>query len=129
VGDFSGHYGSPKEFGYTIPSVNITSYTFMGGPKLSARLGAVTPFAHFLIGAARAGTGTRGVSIADTALAAAVGGGVDIRVNNSMAIRAAQVDYLMTRFRTYPDYFYGNYSERQNNFRFSAGIVFLLGNH
>jgi hypothetical protein len=128
VGDFSGHYGAPKAYGFTIPYVNINSYTFMAGPKLSARMGAITPFAHFLIGAARASTGSLGLSVSDTALAAAVGGGIDIKVNNWMAIRAAQADYLMTRYRTYPDYFY-NFSERQNNFRFSAGIVFLLGNH
>jgi hypothetical protein len=126
VGDFSGHYGSPKEFGFRIPYVGINSHTFMAGPKLSARLGAVTPFAHFLIGAARASTGSLGLSVSDTALAAAVGGGVDIKVNSWLAIRAAQADYLMTRFRTFPEDVFSRFEQRQNNFRFSAGIVFLF---
>ena len=128
VGDVSGHYGSPKEFGFTVPYADINSYTFMGGPKLAARIGAVTPFAHFLIGAARAGTAAFGFSVSDTALAAAVGGGVDIKVSSWLAIRAAQADYLMTRYQTHPDNHYRSYDERQNNFRFSAGVVFLFGN-
>ena len=127
VGDVSGHYGSPKEFGFTAPYADSNSYTFMGGPKLAARLGAFTPFAHFLIGAARAGTHAFGFSVSDTALAAAVGGGMDIKVNDWLAIRAVQADYLMTRYQTYPDNFRHSYDERQNNFRFSAGVVFLLG--
>jgi opacity protein-like surface antigen len=123
-GDFAGHYGSPKIFGFNIPFADITSYTFMGGPKFSYRSGSLTPFAHFLIGGAQARTGALGVSISDTALAAAVGGGIDINLSPSIAIRAAQADYVMTRFQTDPF----SFRDRQNNFRFSAGLVIKLGN-
>lgn len=126
-GDFSGHYGNPSdEFG-SIPGIDINHHTLMGGPRLSFRAGSITPFAHFLIGAARAGTSDELFGkTSDWALGTVVGGGVDIHVSKSIALRVAQVDWLMTRFDTDPDFFYG-YDERQNNFRFSAGIVFKLG--
>ena len=127
-GDFSGHYGHPKdEFG-SIPEVNIDHYTFMVGPKLSYRAGSITPFGHFLIGAARASTKVEFLDrISDWALATVVGAGVDVNVSKSIALRVAQADWLMTRFETDPDYYYYyGHHERQNNFRFSAGIVFKL---
>ncbi len=121
VGDVSGHYGSPFDLG---PGVRINSYKFMGGPKLSYREGRMTLFAHFLIGDARAGTRAFGLSTSDNALAAAVGGGVDLNLNDWLAIRAVQADYVMTRFRAFPEDFG---PERQNNARFSFGLVFRLG--
>jgi hypothetical protein len=123
--DFSGHYGRPTDqFGDRIPGVHIDHHTFMMGPKLAYRAGTVTPFAHLLIGAARAGT--RDVLYGKTydwALATVIGAGVDIDISPAVALRMAQVDYLMTRFDTGD--FYGD--NRQNNFRFSAGIVIKLG--
>lgn len=118
VGDFSGHYGSPKVFRFQIPGVDTNVHTFMAGPKISFRSGsAFTPFGQALIGATRASAGTFGFGVADHALSAALGGGLDIRVSDSIAIRAIQADYLMTRF----------FDERQNNIRLSAGIVFRFG--
>jgi hypothetical protein len=123
-GDFSGQYGHPKdEFG-SIPEFKIDHHTFMVGPKLSYRTGSITPFAHLLIGAARAGTREAGYgSTSDWALATVIGAGVDIDISKMVAIRVAQADWLMTRYDT--DSYYRN--ERQNNFRFSAGIVLKLG--
>ncbi len=126
-GDFSGHYGSPRVFGIGIPYVDVSSHTFMAGPKFSYRTESVTPFAHFLIGGARASTGAFGVTVSDTALATVVGGGIDININDTFAIRAVQADYLMTRFKTNPQIFFSGLDERQNNFRISAGIVIKLG--
>jgi opacity protein-like surface antigen len=122
-GDFSGHYGSPSVFGFDIPVVDLSSHTFMVGPKLAYRSDRVTPFAHFLIGGARAATGSFGVTISDTALAAAVGGGLDINLNDRFAIRAIQADYLMTRFETGPNILFTGLDDRQDNLRISAGIV------
>ena len=127
-GDFSGHYGSPRVFGIGVPYVDVSSHTFMAGPRLSYRTDSVTPFAHFLIGAARASTGAFGVTLSDTALATVVGGGIDININDTFAIRAIQADYLMTRFKTGPQIFFSGLDERQNNFRLSAGFVIKLGN-
>jgi len=131
-GDFSGHYGSPKIFGFDVPFVDVSSHTFMAGPRLTYRSEKVTPFAHFLIGAARASTSTNiegfGVSTSDTALATVVGGGIDINLNDTIAIRAVQADYVMTRFKPGPQIAFSGLDNHQNNFRFAAGIVIKLGN-
>ncbi len=114
-GDFSGHYGSPGFGPFQIPYVNVNLFTIMGGPKVAYRShSAVTPFGHFLIGTTHASAGAFGLSYGKNALAAAVGGGVDFRVSEHVAVRAIQADYLMTRF----------YDARQNNIRLSAGVVF-----
>ncbi len=128
-GDFSGHYGSPSIYGFEIPyvDIDINSHTFMVGPKLTYRSGSVAPFAHFLIGAARAGTSAYGYSLSDTAMAAAVGGGIDINLSESVAIRAIQADYLMTRFNVGSQVLFSGFDDRQDNLRISAGLVFKLG--
>lgn len=127
TGDFSGHYGKPSDIFGEIPGIDINHYTIMVGPKLSYRAGAFTPFAHFLIGGARAGTNDAFFgSTSDWALATSVGGGLDINISDSIALRVAQAEWLMTDFDTGDFLFDPN--DRQNNFRFSAGIVFKLGN-
>jgi len=121
-GDFSGHYGHPRnDFGRSIPNLNINQHNFMAGPKLSYRAGSITPFAHFLIGAAR--VNSLSGDPADWALATVIGGGVDINLSRSVAVRVAQADWLRTQFKTgpFPE------DRRQDNFRFSAGIVLKLG--
>jgi opacity protein-like surface antigen len=125
-GDFSGHYGHPRDVFGSISDIKIDHHTFMVGPKLAYRAGSITPFAHFLIGTARAGSREFGFgfgSTSDWALATVIGAGVDIDISKSVAVRVAQADWLMTRFDT--GNYYGN--DRQNNFRFSAGIVLKLG--
>jgi hypothetical protein len=62
------------------------------------------------------------------ALATVVGGGIDINLNKSLAIRAVQADYVMTRFKTGPEIFFSGLDQHQNNFRLSAGFVIKLGN-
>jgi hypothetical protein len=127
-GDFSGHYGSPRVFGFDVPFVDVSSHTFMAGPKLTYHSEKVAPFAHFLIGAARASTRAFGFSVSDEALATAIGGGIDINLNKTIAIRAIQADYLMTHFKTGAEIAFSGFDERQNNFRLSAGLVIKLGN-
>jgi hypothetical protein len=128
-GDFDGYYGSPSILDFNIPLLHVSYYTFMGGPKLTYRSGAVAPFTHFLIGAARGsiggGIGSFNLTLTDqTALAAAVGGGIDINMSKHFAIRPVQADYLMTRFNPITEFPFSGLSERQNNLRLSAGIVF-----
>jgi hypothetical protein len=119
-GDFSGHYGKPKADGFVIPGISLNSHTIMGGPKITARNGNFAPFAHFLIGLNRAGSNDNGDVASNIALSTVIGGGFDFSVHKNVAIRAFQLDYLMTQFDVNDD---GRH-ERQNNFRFSAGIVF-----
>lgn len=110
VGDFGGTYGSPS-------GVDTNVHTFLFGPRITARNEQLQPFAHALFGGARIKGTAAGVSVSDSAFSMALGGGVDWKANDTVAIRLGQLDYLMTRF--------GN--DRQNNFRLSTGIVFRFG--
>jgi opacity protein-like surface antigen len=61
------------------------------------------------------------------AFAMAFGGGLDIGVSKHFAIRAAQVDYLQTRFSPTDALTTGlssSVNDRQNSLRYQAGIVF-----
>jgi opacity protein-like surface antigen len=99
--DFSGAYDSGVKF-----------HTYMFGPVVSYRQPArVTPFAHVLIGGARAsggGTSTSGFSMA-------VGGGMDAKVTDHLSWRILQGDWLMIRFSGTTD---------RKNARVSTGIVY-----
>jgi hypothetical protein len=52
-----------------------------------------------------------------------IGGGIDIPVSKSFAIRPVQLDYVLTRFGN--GFTGGN--NNQSNFRYQAGIVFRFG--
>jgi len=139
--DVSGAYGSNKftgnfDLGGTPYIVNVDSdnslYNFLGGVQVkdNARSGRLKPFAHALIGAAHGrskitnfscspSTVCAGVILPDeasseTGWAGAFGGGLDVRLNNKIQIRAFQVDYNPTRLD----------ASTQHNVRFSTGIVF-----
>lgn len=55
-----------------------------------------------------------------SAFAMTAGGGIDVGVARHIAIRPLQAEYFLT---TAPD---GN-NDRQNNFRYSAGVVLRFG--
>jgi hypothetical protein len=89
-------------------------YTFMGGPRATLRQGRIQPYVQVLIGGARLNAVVQGLGATSTnSFAAAVGGGVDLKVVHHFAIRLVQVDYLFTHF-----------GATQNNLRISSGLVF-----
>ena len=111
---------------------NNSLYNFLGGVQVkdNSKEGVFKPFGHVLVGAAHARskfkdytcTPTTGVcptvivpdeTFSDTGFAAAVGGGLDLRVSNRFQIRAIQVDWNPVRI-----------DGTQNNLRLGAGIVF-----
>jgi len=139
--DFSGHYGTlltatfptvivPSVFHFSSPSES--SYNFLFGPAVSYRRHAYIPFAHALFGVNHVSFGS--VTVApglpspgptfslnsETHFAFALGGGVDIKVSRHVLVRPGQLDYLEVSSS-------GNGSGHQNNFRFSAGVVYALG--
>jgi len=90
--------------------------------------GRLRPYAHILVGYAYV-TGTlnssaiflpiptllpQGYSKTNGAFAVAPGVGADLSLSPHFAVRLFELDYFMTRF----------YSQRQDNARLSAGIVF-----
>ena len=99
-GDVSGHFRSGDALFYT-----------MAGPRLTYRgAGKVEPYAHVLAG------GAFGNDFGKFAMA--VGGGVDVKVNDKFAIRVVQADYA-------PIFVDGG---TINNARISTGVVFRFGN-
>jgi hypothetical protein len=108
VGDLGGYYtGSGARAG-------IISYLF--GPRISLRKHRrVTPFAQVLFGGARSIDNSPMNAFAMTA-----GGGIDFQISEHFTIRPAQAEYFLTRFTD-------GTRNRQNNFRYSAGIVFRFG--
>jgi hypothetical protein len=102
VGEFGGHYFE-----------DVKLHTFLVGPKFTYRGERVSPYFQTLVGGAHLK-----VFDSDTAFAWTVGGGVDVKIHQNVAIRVIDVTYLLTRFGN------GN----QNNGRISAGLVFRFGN-
>ena len=106
-------------------------YNFLGGVQIKDResRSRFKPFAHALIGVAHGkhaiqdcqGFGETALNVpcvgaprvSDTGLAAALGGGLDIRLNKRLDLRAIQVDYNPTRL----------FGSTQHNIRIGLGIV------
>jgi hypothetical protein len=116
VADFSGNYGSGNfphccNPGNGSPSnVNAHLQTVAFGPRVSAPILKFTPFGEALFGVSHiSGLG----SSSDTSFADVLGGGIDYRLMRGIGLRV-EGDLLQTRF----------FSNTQNNFRLSTGIVF-----
>jgi len=124
VADFSGYYrGFKTTFEGSNLDASLRAYTFLFGPQFQKNGEQLRPFARALFGVAHGsakatidGESGRG---AKTVFAASIGGGLDVKVANRFAIRAAQLDYYP--FRTSDG---GGLTF--NNFRFGAGVVFYL---
>jgi opacity protein-like surface antigen len=117
--DFSGHYGGAIDEDGFDEKQRVHSYLF--GTRFAVRKKRVTAFAHTLVGASTLKTELTGFgqrfTFSDTGFALVIGGGLDIKVNDRVAIRAIQFDYLRTGF----------FNETQNKGRIAFGIVFRFG--
>lgn len=108
VGDLGGYYTSN---GFRA---GILSYLF--GPRINFRgYGKMTPFAQVLVGGARSIDNSPLNAFAMTA-----GVGIEFKISEHFAIRPVQAEYILTKFMD-------GVSNRQNSFRYSAGIVFRFG--
>jgi opacity protein-like surface antigen len=131
--DLAGHF-KQKSFPIGAASLDVDSsvFNFLGGVQIkdNSKETKIKPFAHALVGAARArnkGEFSNNVCVAvfpspcpvnftdtDTGLAGAFGGGLDIRAGQRIDVRVIQFDYNPTRV----------FDATQHNFRIGAGIVF-----
>jgi opacity protein-like surface antigen len=141
VFDFSGYYSSPKInlAGLSAPlPIDSSNYLYLFGPRFTyRRWQRLTPFVEGLVGVAnfRFTASSVGLTnaISSTTFAGAFGGGADYAVNNWLAIRLIEADYVVTRFREINvDQTTGQVSftgprRTQNNARASAGIVLRFG--
>jgi opacity protein-like surface antigen len=115
-------FNSPLPIAFGIPGQHI--YDVLFGPVISKRSQGYTAFAHGLIGLQHVGlTGNipvGGISFSgpsETNLAFALGGGLDVKASRHFAVRIGQFDYE----------FVNTSGSHQNDFRFSAGVVFGFG--
>jgi hypothetical protein len=117
--DVAGNYGR------LVPN-NPTAhaYTFVFGPTFSIRREHATIFAHTLFGENSTNLVTGGGS-SDSAFAMAWGGGIDVNINHTFAVRLGQLDWLYTRH----DLSFLGAKNFQNNIRYAGGITINLGGH
>ena len=141
VFDFSGYYSSPKInlAGLSAPlPIDSSNYLYLFGPRFTyRRWQRLTPFVEGLVGVAnfRFTASSVGLTnaISSTTFAGAFGGGADYAVNNWLAIRLIEADYVVTRFReisvdpTTGQVEFSGQHRTQNNARASAGIAIRFG--
>lgn len=99
--DFAGGYTAKAGAGASL-------HTFLFGPRFSIPW-RISPFGHFLFGAARKSA----AGVSDSSFAWEAGEGVDVRVGHLFSIRAIEADFLSTHFA----------GSRQDAARISTGIV------
>jgi opacity protein-like surface antigen len=125
VFDLGTYYnGNVASTGRTL---SVTTYLF--GPRFSYRKNEkVTPFGQVLLGGGYAGGTLYTTSLgggaaplgAQNSFAMTAGGGLDWNAHPRIAVRLFQAEYLRTQFNN-------GINSNQNNFRFSAGVVFHFG--
>ena len=123
VVDVSGHYDSEASslvFGpNTFTSdLELSKHSFHIGPRFSYRGNEkVTPFAHLLLGGVREHreevTSIGFFKTNDTSASTIVGGGLDVKLTEKLALRLVQADFVFIR---------NGFSE--HNARVSTGLVF-----
>lgn len=94
-----GNLGATADISGAYKTISGTSghvYTYTFGPTFYlSREGAVSPFVHALFGGTTAAGSISGAgSGSSNGFAMFIGGGVDAKVKNNMAIRVAQFDWL-----------------------------------
>lgn len=116
------------EFESVEGNIKLRNLSLMAGPRFSYRGNErVTPFAHALVGLdhirlsgeAQVDGEDIDLDMSDTnnGLGLALGGGIDVNLSESVAIRLIQADYYLTRHE-------GN---RMNNMNLAFGVVFRIG--
>ena len=123
--DVSGYYknysyytGNAFELPNVITIAYYRDYSYLAGPRFN--YGPV--FVHALFGGDRLSGSALGTSAAQTGFAGALGGGIQLPMNDQCAFRVG-VDYAFSNHN-----FLGGSSVTNNNFRASVGIVFNLRN-
>ena len=147
VGNFSRYLGAKfdysyhqKSFDFGADSTKIKLHNILGGIQIkdNAPEGTFKPFAHALVGVGRTAADlsqfdNRLEDFEDAGFAAAIGGGLDVRVADRVDIRVFQIDYNPMRF-DFNDFgasgipgtpvFRGEPQRTLHNFRIGIGIVF-----
>ena len=133
--NFSGHYQNIGP-GFADRSYHL----FLFGPRAAARFDKLTPWAHALVGdslirahaASNSSLGPVDRRESATRFAWAMGGGLDVQANRTIAIRILQADYIRNSSVDFQisgsgGTFIQINKADSNNLRLSFGIVFRAG--
>lgn len=105
-------------------SADLTLTSFTAGPRYTSySFGRLQPFAQILLGGAHASGGLSPGSSgygSSNGFAMIAGGGLEIKLTESIALRAIEADYCYTRFNN-------GTNDHQNNLRIGAGLLFRFG--
>ena len=111
-------FGGVLDFSYnfgTNAGYNVNEQSILYGPRFAYRKSRfITPSVHALFGGVRGSRGFDGISQANWRIDLAVGGEIDLRINDRVAFRLIQADYIPTHFLNL----------RQDNVQLSTGLVF-----
>lgn len=104
---------------------DLTLTSFLAGPRYTVdAFGRLQPFAQVLLGGAHASGGLSPSNSgygSSNSFAAIAGGGLEVWLNERIALRAIEADYYYTGFNN-------GANDRQNNLRIGAGLVIRFGN-
>jgi hypothetical protein len=108
-------------------SVDNTTFEYLFGPRFNWRHSRYTPYVQTLFGGQRFTNGlVNGYPALGTSqnnFTAAFGGGLDVAVNQHLAVKPFQVEYVLTQFSPGQ----GVPNNIANGLRYSAGVVFRFG--
>lgn len=108
TGNFNHYLGITADLSGSYKS-GLHLYTYTFGPQLSVDLPVIRPFAHVLLGGAKA----TAAGVSNSGFTTMVGGGVDVG-HGLIGLRLGQFDWMLTRFNGVTD---------KKNVRFSTGLV------
>jgi len=147
-GDFQGYGSTQTSFTVTgrpvvtphgtIPTGTFNSdgnmFTYLFGPVVGVHAHRIHFYGEYLLGGSAsnlygnlvrsidAGGGTLSGGGSQHPFTQALGGGFDLKVNNHVALRLAEMDWILTRY-TNPI----TDTNNQHSFRYQGGIVFMFG--
>ena len=123
VADLTGEFAGSSN----IPGQSLALVFVTAGPRFTYfthRFPRYAPFAQGLVGVVHGfdapfPNNSGSTTGAASAVAAFVGGGLDISINHHLAVRPIQADYALTQLPN-------SINAHQNLFRYSAGIVLRI---
>jgi hypothetical protein len=137
-GDFQGYASNTTHFVIPVGTPGLPAggtfdvqgnlFTYLFGPVIQPRQSKFAPFGQILFGGAhsnlygnlRSAAGNIGAAPSNNSFSMAVGGGIDIKIKDSIVFRPVEFNYLLTDF-VKP--FTTNH-QVQSNFQYKAGVAF-----
>lgn len=116
-----GIVGDLTAYAVTYSNGSLAAWVmpYLAGPRVNLHEGRITPYVQALFGGILASNKIGNMGSQNN-FAMTAGGGINIRVSRRWSIRPVQAEYFLTKIPN-------GLNNRQNNFRFSAGIVLRFG--